>query len=109
MKYKAKAGDWTMTYDSDAKVLTMKRIDKGKGYSDSSTVKGNFDLSKFRHKPTAGISAELAVYWLDEFKPCENRDGEYNPFAKNSSVKDLVIIGNALVDIYTKWKGERNG
>lgn len=107
MKHKAPAGDWTMIYDSDAKVLTMKRIDKGKGYSDSSTVKGNFDLSKFRHKPTAGISAELAVYWLGEFKPCENRDGEYNPFAKNSSVKDLVIIGNALTDIYVKWKGEQ--
>lgn len=107
MKCKAPAGDWTMTYDSDAKVLTMKRIDKGKGYSDSSTVKGNFDLSKFRHKPTAGIGAELAVYWLAEFKPCENRDREYNPFAENSSVKDLVIIGNALTDIYAKWKGEQ--
>ena len=102
MKHKATAGDWVMTYDDEAKYLTMKRVERGKGYSDIRTVKGNFDLSKFHHVPTAGVSNELVAFWLDEFKPCENRDGAYNPFAENISVKDLTAVGNALADIYSE-------
>lgn len=101
MKYKATAGDWTMTYDDEAKFLTMKRVEKGKGFSDSHTIKGNFDFSKFKHVPTAALNIELALYWLDEFKPCENYRGElYNPFAENIKEKDAITVGNALMDIY---------
>lgn len=106
MKYKAQAGDWSMAYDDELKFLTMTRKERGKGYSDTRIIKGSFDLSKFRCTPTASISLDLVLYWLNEFNPCENRDGAYNPFAENISVKDLTVIGNALVDIYTKWKGE---
>ena len=101
MKYKATAGAWTMTYDDEAKFLTMKRAEKGKGYSDSSTIKGNFDIDKFLHVPTAALNIELALYWLDEFKPCENYRGEpYNPFAEKINQKGATTIGNALMKIY---------
>ena len=100
MKYKATAGAWTMTYDDEAKLLTMRRSEKGKGYSDSSTIKGNFDIDKFLHVPTAAPNIELALHWLDEFKPCEHRGEAYNPFAENIKERDAITVGNALMDIY---------
>lgn len=101
MKYKATAGDWTMTYDDEAKLLTMRRVDKGKGFSDIRTIKGDFDFSEFKHVPTAAPNIELALYWLDEFKPCENYRGElYNPFAENINQKGVTTIGNALMKIH---------
>lgn len=110
MKYKAKAGDWTMTYDSESKILTMRSAERGKGFSENKTIKGPLDVTKFIHSPTAPLSVELFVYWLDRFKPCKNSRGEvYNPFADNVKEKDAITIGNALTDIYTKWKGESNG
>lgn len=102
MKYKAAAGDWTMTYDDEAKLLTMRRAERGKGFSDSHTIKGDFDFSEFKHVPTAAPNIELALYWLDEFKPCENYRGElYNPFAEKINQKGATTIGNALMKIYT--------
>ena len=100
MKYRATAGDWTMTYDDETKLLTMRRADKGKGFSDSRTIKGDFDFSEFTHVPTAAPNIELALYWLDEFKPCEHRGEAYNPFAENIKERDAITVGNALMDIY---------
>lgn len=43
----------------------------------------------------------LALYWLDEFKPCENYRGEpYNPFAEKINQKGTTTIGNALMEIH---------
>ena len=100
MKYKAKAGDWMMTYDSEAMVLTMRSAERGKGFSENKTIKGPLDITKFIHSPTASLSVELFVYWLDKFKPCEHRSEAYNPFAGNIKEKDAITIGNALMDIY---------
>ena len=101
MKYKATAGAWTMTYDDEAKFLTMKRAERGKGFSESRTIKGDFDFSEFKHVPTAALNIELALYWLDEFKPCENYRGEpYNPFAEKINQKGATTIGNALMKIH---------
>ena len=106
MKRKATAGDWVMTYDNEAKYLTMKFTDRGVGYSESKTFKGYFNLDAFRHSPTVGMPVDLFFFWKDEFKPCEGRNGSYNPFIKNISTSGSVAIGEALTDIYTKWKEE---
>lgn len=109
MKYKAIAGDWMMIYDSELKVLTMRFTDRGVGYSISKIFKGDFNLDVFRHSPTVGMSVDLFFFWKDKFKPCEGRNGSYNPFIRTLSTAEYTAIGNALTDIYIKWKGESNG
>lgn len=104
MKYKETAGDWVMTYDDEAKFLTMRSAEREKGFSENKTIKGNFDFSEFKHVPTAALNIELALYWLDKFKPCEHRGEAYNPFTKNIKERDAITVGNALMDIYLQMR-----
>lgn len=100
MKCKAKAGDWMMAYDDEAKFLTMRSAEREKGFSENKTIKGNFDFSEFKHVSTAALNIELVLYWLDKFKPCEHCGEAYNPFAENIKERDAITVGNALMDIY---------
>lgn len=113
---KSKAGKWSMQLKDG--VLTMKSVVKEKGLSKTTTIKGKFSFDDFHHTPTANIIAELAYYWVQNFKPCQTTTGEwYNPFTDEFDAgaqemhyeaklgdeyrpQDHDSIGKALLEIY---------
>lgn len=111
---KSKAGEWSMQLEDG--VLTMKKVVREKGYSATTTIKGEFSFDDFHHTPTANIVAEIAYYWCQNFRPMESNIGvPYNPFCdevkagvvfygeklgKSYRPMDHNSIGKALLEIY---------